>query len=156
MRRPPTLPLAAAALTLAVALLIGVWAEFADLGQALLVGVALPAIALSTFAAALGLARTTRGRAIAALAGGVVIGTTLGVLGEGTYLALHFTRGGELNFEGLDSQGEMALALLGIHTLVGLSGGAIVGAALAVAFSIAGVVRTRAPADPAAAKPWTA
>ena len=148
--------LAAFTLTIATAIAIGVWAEFADLGRPQLISVALPAIALATLAAAAGLARTTRGRAIAALASGVVIGTALGVLGEGTYLALHYARGGTLNFEGYNTQREMALALLGIHTLVGLTGGVIVGACLAAAFALAGTVRPRTPADHPGANPWTA
>jgi hypothetical protein len=147
--------IAAAIFTLAVALLIGVWAEFADLGQALLVSVALPVIAVATPAATLGLARTTRGRAIAALGCGLLLGTALGVLGEGTYLALHFARGGELNFEGFSSQPAMAMALLGIHTLAGLSGGAIVGTALAAAFVLTGLARPQ-PVDRSSANPWTA
>jgi hypothetical protein len=133
--------LLAIALILTAALAIGVSAEFADLNQPVLIAIGLPAIAVS---AVLASAALPVARPPAVFAAGVVAGLALGVAGEGTYLALHFARGGELNFESYDTQREMALALLGIHTLVGLTGGVIVGAALAAAFAFAAIMR-RAP-----------
>lgn len=131
------------ALVVFVALAVGVAAEFADLNQPVLVSIALPAIAGATWLVA-GARATPLARAATALVAGVALGLALGVIGEGSYLALHFARGGELSFEGYDSQRAMALALLAIHTLVGLGGGALAGTLVAATFAARGVVLRRA------------
>ena len=113
-----------------VALALGVWAEFADLSPPVLFAVALPAIIVSTVSAARALRPTARPAALLLL--GVALGTAMFAITEGTYLAIHFSRGGTLNFESVDSQPGMALALLGIHVAVGAMVGAGVGAGLAV------------------------
>jgi hypothetical protein len=113
----------------AAALLLGVWAEFADLGAPLLLAVAVPAIVVSTASAAYVSGAAERPAFV------VLIGTLAGALTfamtEGSYLALHLSRGGRLNFEGADSQQAMAAALLGIHVGVGALVGACVGVAMA-------------------------
>lgn len=114
---------------------LGVWAEFADLNAPLLFAVALPAIIVSALSAA-SLVRGLPGP-LALLLAGVAVGTLTFALTEGTYLAIHFSRGGTVNFEGLGSQRAMALALLGIHVMAGAAIGAGVGAGLA-ALSMAG------------------
>ena len=112
------------------ALALGVWAEFADLSPPVLFAVALPAIIVSTVSAARALRPTARPAVLLLL--GVALGTVMFAITEGTYLAIHFSRGGTLNFESVDSQPAMALALLGIHVAVGALVGAGVGVALAV------------------------
>ena len=112
------------------ALALGVWAEFADLNPPALLAVGLPAIIVSTVSAARALRSTARPAALLLL--GVALGTVTFAVTEGTYLAIHFSRGGTLNFESVDSQPAMALALLGIHVAVGALVGAGVGAGLAV------------------------
>ena len=114
----------------AAALALGVWAEFADLGPPLLLAVAGPAILISTLSAAYlasGLARP-----FVVLLLGVAIGVLTFGLTEGSYLAIHLSRGGTLNFEGADSQGAMAAALLGIHAGVGAVVGLAIGCGLAL------------------------
>jgi len=109
-------------------LALGVWAEFDDLNAPLLLGVATPAIALATLAAA----RLLRVHPTAvALAGALLGALTLG-LSEGVYIAVHRARGGFLNFEAFDSQGEMAAALIAIHAAAGATLGLAVGASLAL------------------------
>jgi hypothetical protein len=130
------------ALALTVALSIGVAAEFAELNQAMLIAIALPVLVVATWLVAAHRA-TPSGRAVAALAGGAGVGLALGTIGEGTYLALHYSRGGELSVEAYDSQRAMALALFVIHTIVGLAGGALVGAAIASWFAARGLVLRR-------------
>ena len=113
-----------------VALALGVWAEFGDLNPPVLFAVALPAITVSTLSLAY-LARQFPWPLALVLAG-VVVGTITFGLTEGTYLAIHLSRGGTLNFEAYDSQPAMALALLGIHVAVGSMVGLGVGAGLAL------------------------
>jgi len=117
------------------ALALGVWAEFADLNPPALFAVALPAIIVSTVSAAYALRSTARPVLLLLL--GVALGTVVFAITEGTYLAVHYSRGGTLDFESVDSQPAMALALLGIHVAVGALVGAGVGAGLAV-LAIAG------------------
>ncbi len=121
---------AAALVAPAAALLLGVWAEFAELGPPLLLAVAVPAIAASAACVAYITGRWTRPAFIVSL--GALIGTLTFGLTEGSYLALHFSRGGEVDFEGLDSQRAMAAALLGIHLGVGALVGLGVGVGLAL------------------------
>ena len=66
-----------------VALLLGVWAEFADLGPPLLLGVAVPAIAISAgcAAGAIGVAR----RPVFVVAIGTLLGALTFALTEGTW-----------------------------------------------------------------------
>ena len=115
----------------AVALGIGVWAEFADLTPLLLLAVALPAmtISLASMAVLFDL------RPFALVFVGVAIGLMTFAIAEGLYLTIHYARGGTLDFESLDSQPAMAAALFGIHVAVGLILGlalGVVGAALSV------------------------
>ena len=112
-----------------VALALGVWAEFADLNPPALFAVALPAIIVSTLSAAYALRSTARPVVLLLL--GVALGMATFAITEGSYLAIHFSRGGTLNFESVDSQPAMALALLGIHVAVGALVGAGIGAGLA-------------------------
>ncbi len=121
---------AAALVAPAAALLLGVWAEFAELGPPLLLAVAVPAIAAWAACVAYITGRWTRPAFIVSL--GALIGTLTFGLTEGSYLALHFSRGGEVDFEGLDSQRAMAAALLGIHLGVGALVGLGVGVGLAL------------------------
>jgi hypothetical protein len=77
----------------------------------------------------------------------VLIGTLTGALTfamtEGSYLALHLSRGGRLNFEGADSQQAMAAALLGIHIAVGAMVGVAVGVAMAALVVVGRVLGLR-------------
>ena len=123
-------------------LALGVWAEFADLAPAVLLAVALPAIVVATLNAGrlLGGVRHPTVVAFAGLVFGVV---TFGGT-EGVYLAIHRLRGGSLNFESFDSQGEMAAALLAIHLGVGAVAGLGVGLGLALLLPLARRLERRA------------
>ena len=117
------------------ALALGVWAEFADLGPLLLLIIAVPAIVVATVSAASLLPAAQRPPALVLLA--VLLGTLTFGLTEGSYIAIHLSRGGYLNFEGLGSQRAMAAALIGIHLGVGAVVGAGIGLGL-TALSLAG------------------
>jgi hypothetical protein len=120
--------------------LIAVWAEFADLNPPLLLAAALPAIVISTLSAGYLLrAGTIAHVAIGAAAGALTLGGA-----ESGYVAIHLARGGFLNFERFDSQGEMAAALIGIHIAAGAAMGLAVGAVVAISLLAASQARARA------------
>ncbi len=127
-----------------VALGIGVWAEFADLGPPLLLAVALPAMA----AGLISLAIAYDLRPIALVVVGAAIGFATFAIAEGLYLSLHYARGGTLDFESLESQSAMAAALFGIHVAVGTLAGLALG--VAGAFVVYAVGVRRRTASPAA------
>ncbi len=129
-----------------VALAIGVWAEFADLGPPLLLAVAVPAMAVTLASAALLTRAAARPLTIVLLGG--AIGLVTFSISEGLYLAIHYARGGTLSFESLDSQPAMAVALFGIHVAVGTVAGLGLGAAGALVAWAVGV--RRSTASPAA------
>lgn len=125
----------------AVAFAIALWAEFADLGPPALLAVAAPAIVVSTVSA--GYLFAVRSIALVLIGGGV--GLLTFTIAEGGYLALHYARGGTLNAECCDAQGEMAAVLFGIHVGVGIVVGLVVGGVLALALMAARVLRRRPP-----------
>jgi len=130
------LPLLAGLLLAPVAgVTLGLWAEFADLSPAVLLAVALPAIIVATLSA--GVLLRAVGNAIAVVLAGLLAGVVTFGVTEGMYLAVHRLRGGFLNFEAFDSQGEMAAALLGIHLGVGAVTGLGVGTGLALLLPLA-------------------
>lgn len=125
-----------------VALGIGVWAEFADLGPPLLLAVAVPAMAISL----LSLAIVLELRPVALVAVGTTIGFATFAVTEGLYLSIHYARGGTLDFESLSSQPAMAAALFGIHVAVGIVAGLALGVAGAlVAWAVAARGSTASP-----------
>ena len=89
-----------------VALGIGVWAEFADLSPPLLLAVALPAMTVCLISLTIAFDL----RPIALVVVGAAIGFATFAIAEGLYLAIHYARGGTLDFESLDSQSAMAAA----------------------------------------------
>ena len=122
-----------------VALGIGVWAEFADLSPPLLLAVAFPAMTVCLIS--LTIAFDLRPIALAVV--GAAIGFSTFAIAEGLYLAIHYARGGTLDFESLDSQSAMAAALFGIHVAVGTLAGLALGCAGAVvAFAVGVRART--------------
>jgi len=133
------LPLLAGLLLAPVAgVALGVWTAFFDVGPAVL------AVLLTIASFAIVVATLSAGRLIGAERNPVALGLggllsgmmTLGVAG-GVSLAIHRARGGFLNFEAFDSQGEMAAALLGIHLGVGAVAGLGVGMGLALLLPLA-------------------
>ncbi len=112
----------------AAALTIGVWAEFADLGQVLLLAIAMPAMAVTL--ASLAAASGAKPAYLVVL--GAAIGLATFAAAEGLYLTLHYARGGSLDFESIESQQAMAAALFGIHVAVGTVAGLALGCAGAV------------------------
>ncbi len=122
-----------------VALGIGFWAEFADLGPPLLLAVAVPAMTVCLISLAIAFDL----RPIALVVVGAAIGFATFAIAEGLYLAIHYARGGTLDFESLDSQSAMAAALFGIHVAVGTLAGLALGCAGAVvAFAVGARART--------------
>lgn len=130
-------------------LAIGVWAEFANLSPLMLFAVAGPAILLATISAAY-LARTLA-RPIALILSGAALGVLTFGLAEGSYVAIHLSRGGFLNFERFDTQGEMAAALIGIHLAVGAMVGAALGAGAATFVLVAKALTKRSSVSPRSA-----
>lgn len=120
-----------------VALAIGVWAEFADLSPPLLLAVAMPAMAVTLLSLVLAFDL----RPVVVIAAGVVIGFTTFAISEGLYLAIHYARGGTLDFEALDSQAAMAAALFTIHIGVGIVAGLALGVAGALVVYAVGARR---------------
>ena len=116
-----------------VALSIGIWAEFADLGPLLLLAVALPAMAVSGISVALAYGA----RPLALVLTGAAVGFATFAIAEGLYLSIHYARGGTLDFESLNSQPAMAAALFGIHVAVGILAGLALGCAGAVVAYVA-------------------
>ena len=123
------LPRAAIYVAPAVAFGIGVWAEFAHLTPAVLFAVSLPAIIVSTLAAA-SMLRPLPWPAALVLAGAVVGVITFGIA-EPTHVAIHEALGRSLDFGGRYSEAAKAFALIGIHLGAGAMIGAGVGTALA-------------------------
>jgi hypothetical protein len=113
-----------------VALAIGVWAEFAHLTPPVLFAVALPAIIVSTVSAAY-LARR-QPWPLALVIAGAVLGTITFGLAEGTHVAIHFSRGGTIDFGSYHSRAAIGAMLIGIHLAVGALVGAGTGAGLAL------------------------
>jgi hypothetical protein len=105
----------------AVALVIGVWAEFADLTPPVLLAIALPAMAVTL--AAVAVRYDLGSRPIVLIVAATAIGLLTFAIAEGLYLAIHYGRGGTLDFESIDSQPAMAAALFGIHVAVGALAG---------------------------------
>ena len=120
-----------------VALGIGVWAEFAELSPPLLLAVAMPAMAVTLFSAALAFNL----RPVAVFTAGAVIGFVTFAITEGLYLSIHYARGGFLNYEAYESQRAMAAALFGIHAGVGTVAGLALGAAGAAVVFVVGARR---------------
>jgi hypothetical protein len=118
-----------------VALAIGVWAEFAHLTPPVLFAVAVPAIIVSTVSAAYLTRRVPWPLALAVA--GAIVGTITFGLAETTHVAIHFSRGGTIDFGSYHSRAAIGLALIGIHLAAGAMVGAGIGAGLA-ALSIAG------------------
>jgi hypothetical protein len=117
----------------AVALAIGVWAEFAHLTPPILFAVAVPAIIVSTMGAAY---IAQRGALLIALVlAGALVGVITFGLAEGTHVAIHFSRGGTLDFGDYHSRAAIAAGLIGVHLVAGAIVGAGVGVGLAVLYA---------------------
>lgn len=128
-----------------VALAIGVWAEFADLTQLMLLAVAVPAMAVTLYSVAVRFRLSSRPVMLVLAATAIGLGTF--AIAEGLYLAIHYARGGTLDFESLDSQTAMALALFGVHVGVGTVAGLALGVlSLGVVFFGTLTRRQRPPA----------
>ncbi len=117
----------------AVALAIGVWAEFAHLTPPVLFAVSVPAIIVSTLSSAY-VARRVSWPVALVLA---VVGTLTFGLAEGTHVAIHFSRGGTLDFGGYHSRAAIGGGLIGVHLAAGAMVGAGVGAGLTVLSTVA-------------------
>jgi hypothetical protein len=105
-------------------LAIGVWAEFADLGPALLLAVATPAMAVSLASAS----RVWRldGRPVALVLAGVATGLLTFALAAATYIVLHLLRGGGLDLNGDDDGGSAGVFVI-VHVVVGALAGLVLG-----------------------------
>jgi len=126
------------------AIVIGVWAEFAELTPLVLSAVSIPAIIVSTISAAV-LAR--RVPVVPALVvGGIVVGAITFGLAAGTHVLLSWLRGSELEFSDYDSRALISLAFVSVHLAVGTMVGAGVGVVLAVLYAgTSWVMRRAAP-----------
>jgi hypothetical protein len=115
-----------------VALAIGVWAEFAHLTPPILFAVAVPAIVVSTISTAYIARRVAL--PIALVLAGALVGVITFALAEGTHVAIHFSRGGTLDFGDYHSRAAIAAGLIGVHLAAGAMIGAGVGVGLAVLY----------------------
>lgn len=130
-----------------VALAIGVWAEFAHLTPPVLFVVSVPAIVVSTISAA-HIVRPVVWPLALVLAGAAIGMLTFG-LAEGTHVAIHYARGGTLDFGDYHSRAAIAAGLIGVHLAAGAMVGAGVGVGLAVLYvANAWVVRRATPQTP--------
>jgi hypothetical protein len=132
-----------------VGLLIGVWAEFADLGPPLLLAVAVPAIIVSL----LSLIRLTgRSQPFALILSGGAIGLLTFSLSAGLYIVLHYLRGGGFDVNG-DESGGSAAAFFAVHVAVGAAVGLAIGVAMALLIVVSRTLGWRRPLGEEVAKP---
>ncbi len=117
----------------AVAVAIGVWAEFAHLTPPILFVVSVPAIIVSA------VSLTYFAKRIPMLLARVVAGAAVGVLtfglAEGTHVAIALARGSDLDFGEYQSRVAIASGLVGVHLAAGAMIGAGVGLGLAVLYA---------------------
>jgi hypothetical protein len=120
-----------------VALAIGVWAELAHLTPPLLFAVAVPAIIVSTLAAASFSRRLPW--LLALVLAGALVGTITFGLAESTHVAIHFARGKTIDFGDYHSRAAIGALLIGIH----LAAGGMVGAGVGVGLAAVSMVGRR-------------
>jgi hypothetical protein len=110
----------------------GVWAEFADLGPALLLAVAVPAIVISLFS----LSRLSdQSRPIPLTLTGAAMGLLIFAISAGLYIVLHYMRGGGFDVNDEESGGSAAV-FFAIHVGVGVTVGLAIGVAVALLMTV--------------------
>ena len=122
----------------AVAIAIGVWAEFAELTPPLLLAVATPAMAVSLLSAAYLRRLATRSLTIVLL--GAAIGLLTFSMAAGLYIAIHYARTSGFDLDE-DSDGGSAAVFFFVHVVVGTVAGVVLGVLGAVVAWVARSIR---------------